>query len=316
MTKLGEGEFVYEVADWGELPDGWKMGDVAAIGVDHNDQVYVFHRGEHPMLVFDRNGRFLRAWGEDTFQAPHGIDIGRDGMIYCTDASDHTVRKFTPEGKLLLTLGTPGESSPFMSGRPFNRCTHTALSPRGDIYVSDGYMNARIHKYTPDGKLEKSWGECGSSAGQFYLPHNLCSDEEGWVYVADRENHRIQVFDGDGKYETSYHGMHRPCALCRSAGESPLFYVGELGPNHPFTLSYPNLGPRISILNSEGDVLARLGDNGAGTELHQFIAPHGIATDSHGDIYLGEVSYGAWEMVLPGREKPERVRVLRKLTKV
>jgi len=316
VTKLGDGELAYEVADWGELPHGWKLGDVAAIGVDRSDQVYVFHRGEHPMLVFDRDGRFQRAWGEGVFQAPHGIDIGSDGMIYCTDAFDHTVRKFTPEGRLLLTIGTPGQASPFMSGKPFNRCTHTALSPRGDIYVSDGYLNARIHKYTPEGKLEHSWGESGSSPGQFYIPHNLCTDDEGWVYVADRENHRIQVFDGNGKYETEWHSMHRPCALCRSAGKAPLFYVGELGPMSPFTLSYPNLGPRISILDNTGRLLTRLGDNGAGLEMNQFVAPHGIATDSRGDVYLGEVSYQAWPLVFPDKEKPTHIRVLRKLKRI
>jgi hypothetical protein len=315
-TKLGEGEFTYEVTDWGQMPDGWSLGDCAAVAVDGDDNVFVFHRGDHPILVFDREGRFLRSWGEGVFAAPHGLDIGADGMIYCTDAMDHTVRKFTPEGKLILTIGTPGKSSPFMSGDPFNRCTHTALSPAGDIYVSDGYWNARIHKYTPDGKLEHSWGECGSGPGQFYLPHNLCTDKEGWVYVADRENHRIQVFDGDGKFETEWHSMHRPCALCLGIGENPLFYVGELGPIVPFTLAFPNLGPRISIFDSEGRLQVRLGDTGAGTELDKFIAPHGIASDSRGDIYLGEVSYGGWPLVFPDKEKPQRIRVLRKLSKV
>jgi DNA-binding beta-propeller fold protein YncE len=315
-TKLGAGDFAYEVVDWGELPDGWTLADVAAVAVDENDNVFVFHRGEHPMIVFDRHGRFLRSWGEGVFTAPHGIDVARDGMVYCTDAFDHTVRRFTPEGKLELTIGTPGKSSPFMSGEPFNRCTHTALSPSGDIYVSDGYWNARIHKYTADGKLKRSWGESGSSPGQFYIPHNLCTDQEGWIYVADRENHRIQVFDSDCRYEAQWHNMHRPCALCVGKGPSPRFYVGELGPIHTFTLAFPNLGPRVSILDGEGELLTRLGDSGAGTEMHQFIAPHGIAADSRGDIYVAEVSYGAWPSVFPDKPRPEKIRVLRKLKKL
>jgi len=164
--------------------------------------------------------------------------------------------------------------------------------------------------------LIHSWGESGSLPGQFYIPHNLCTDEDGWVFVCDRENHRIQVFDGDGKFETQWHNMHRPCAICASAGKAPLFYVGELGPAFPPTLSFPNLGPRISILDREGKLLAQVGDNGAGTALHQFIAPHGIATDSRGDIYVGEVSYQSWPLTFPGKERPEQVRVLRKLKKV
>jgi len=315
-TRLGEGEFVYEVAgDWGELPRGWTLGDVAAVAVDRADRVYVFHRGDHPLIVFDRDGRFLRSWGDGVFNQPHGLHVGDDDMIYCTDTGDHTVRKFTLEGTLQLTIGIPGEPAPPMSGRPFNRCTHTALSPQGDIYVSDGYMNARIHKYTPDGKLVLSWGESGSLPGQFYIPHNLCCDSEGWVYVADRENHRVQVFNGDGHYEMQWHNMHRPCALCMGAGQSPLFYVGELGPAFPVTLPFPNLGPRLSILDKEGKLQARLGDTGAGTGLHQFIAPHGLATDSRGDIYVGEVSYGAWAGTFPGTERPAQVRSLRKLKK-
>ena len=119
-----------------------------------------------------------------------------------------------------------------MSGEPFNRCTHTALSPKGEIYVSDGYGNACVHKYTPDGKLMKSWGEPGTDPGQFNIVHNIAADADGWVYVADRENHRVQVFDGNGKYETQWNNLHRPCALCCCGGKKPNFIIGELGPGH------------------------------------------------------------------------------------
>src|SRR5271168_3996907 len=143
-----------------------------------------------------------------------------------------------------------------MSGEPFHRCTHTALSPKGEIYVSDGYGNARVHKYTPDGKLLKSWGEPGSDPGQFNIVHNISTDADGWVYVADRENHRVQVFDGNGKYEAQWNNLHRPCALCRSP--QGLFYIGELGPFLAPTLNFPNLGPRLVVLDAQGKVLARL----------------------------------------------------------
>ena len=118
-----------------------------------------------------------------------------------------------PTARCCLTIGIPSKPAPFMSGEPFHRCTHTALSPKGEIYVSDGYGNACVHKYTPDGKLIKTWGESGTDPGQFNIVHNIATDVDGWVYVADRENHRVQVFDGNGKYETQWNNLHRPCAL-------------------------------------------------------------------------------------------------------
>jgi sugar lactone lactonase YvrE len=107
-------------------------------------------------------------------------------------------------------MGEPKKSSPFMSGKPFCRCTHSALAPNGDIYVSDGYGNAAVHKFSPDGKLLKSWGTPGTGPGEFNLPHNICCDAGGWVYVADRENDRVQIFDENGRYETQIVNMHRP----------------------------------------------------------------------------------------------------------
>ena len=316
-TTMGQGQFRYEVlGDWGKLPDGWELNDVAAVAVDKKDQVYIFNRGAHPMIVFDRQGNFLRSWGEGLFKRAHGVHIGPDEHLYCTDDGDHTVRKCTLEGKVVLTIGIPGEPAPYVSGEPFNRCTHTALSPRGDIFVSDGYGNARVHKYSPDGKLLLSWGEPGCDPGQFNNPHNICDDPDGWVYVADRENHRVQVFDANGKYQTQWNNMHRPCGLCAAQGRQPLFYIGELGPTMPVNREIPNLGPRISIVNHEGKLVGRVGDIRAGQALNQFIAPHGLAIDSRGDLYVGEVSYTAWSQVYPGTEPPRGLRSLRKLVRV
>ena len=166
------------------------------------------------MMVFDRDGKFLRSWGEGQYPRAHGVHMGPDDSIYLTDDGGHFVRKCRLEdGKVLLELGVPGKPAPYMSGEPFHRCTHTALAPNGDIYVSDGYGNARVHRYSPDGKLLMSWGEPGTDPGQFNIVHNICTDADGWVYVADRENHRIQVFDGNGKYEAQWNNLHRPCGL-------------------------------------------------------------------------------------------------------
>lgn len=315
---LGSGEYRYRVVeDWAKLPPGWELKDVGAVAVDGKDRIYVFNRGEHPMIVLDRQGNFLRSWGEGLFKRAHGLDIDADGNLYCTDDGDHSVRKCTPEGKVLLTIGIPGQPAPYMSGDPFHRCTHTALSPQGDIYVSDGYGNARVHKYSPDGRLLFSWGEPGTDPGQFNIAHNICSDPDGWVYVADRENHRVQVFDGNGKYAGQWNNMHRPCGLCRWLGRPDRFLVGELGPGMKVNRRMPNIGPRLSILDAKGGLVARLGgQDGPGLETGRFISPHGVATDSHGDIYVGEVAYTTWPSLYPDTPMPRPLRSLQKLERV
>ena len=317
-TTLGSGQFRYEVQEnWAKVPPGWSFRDVAAVAVDHQDRVYVFNRGEHPMMVFDRDGHFLRSWGEGVFNRAHGLHIGPDESLYCTDDGDHSVRKCTLEGKVVLTIGIPGKPSPYMSGEPFHRCTHTALSPRGDVYVSDGYGNSRVHKYSPDGKLLKTWGESGTGPGEFNIPHNLCCDPDGWVYVADRENHRVQVFDGNGKYETEWHNLHRPCGMYMEPKKKPLCYIGEIGPTMPVNREVPNLGPRISIVDHEGKLVSRFGAAHAGyDQADQFVAPHGMAVDSRGDIYVGEVSYTAWSQIYPNKDIPPGLPTLRKLVRV
>jgi hypothetical protein len=317
-TILGSGEHSYRVAqNWAKLPEDWALTDVASVGVDSKDNVYAFNRGAHPMIVFDRDGNFLRSFGEDLFKRAHGLHIDADDNLYCTDDGDHTVRKCTPEGKVLLTIGLPSKPQPFMSGEPFNRCTHTALSPSGEIYVSDGYGNARVHKYTPDGRLIKSWGEPGSDPGQFNIVHNIATDADGFVYVADRENHRVQVFDGDGRYQAQWNNLHRPCALCACGVKRTTFIIGELGPGLPVNLNVPNLGPRLTVVDSTGKRIARLGgENGPGLETGKFLAPHGLAIDSHGDIYVGEVGVTNWSTSFPNTPMPPEVNIGRCLQKL
>ncbi len=245
-TIVGSGDFKYRIIEnWAKLPDGWSFKEVAAVGVDSKDNVYAFGRGEHPIMVFDRDGKFLRSWGEGQYPRAHGVHMGPDDSIYLTDDGGHFVRKCRLEdGKVLLEIGVPGKPAPYMSGEPFHRCTHTALSPKGEIYVSDGYGNARVHKYAPDGKLLMSWGEPGTDPGQFNIVHNICTDADGWVYVADRENHRVQVFDGNGKYEAQWNNLHRPCGLHMAYTRNPVCYIGELGPGMAVNRNSPNLGPR------------------------------------------------------------------------
>ncbi|MEV8514676.1 peptidyl-alpha-hydroxyglycine alpha-amidating lyase family protein [Dactylosporangium sp. NPDC051484] len=318
-TVLGDGKYSYRVIDdWVKLPEDYEFTDVGSVAVDRDDYVYVFNRGTRPMMVFDSRGNFVTSWGEGIFSRPHGLSIDADGNLLCTDDGDHTVRKFTTSGKLLLTLGVPGKASAFMSGVPFHRCTHTAVAEDGAIYVADGYGNAAVHKFAPDGKLLTSWGKPGTGPGEFNLVHNIVVDADGWVYVADRENHRIQVFSADGKYETQWHDLHRPCALVHYLdGDESLFIVGELGPALMANLRYKNLGPRISIMDSDGRVISRLGGaDGPGVGDGEFMAPHGIAVDSKGSIYVGEVPYINWGQSFPDRPRPEKLRSLQKLERI
>lgn len=308
---LRDGDFVYEeLDDWARLPEGWSFKEVADVAVDAEDRVYVFNRGEHPMIVFDREGNFLASWGEGVFTRPHGVTFGPDGLLYCVDDGAHCIRKCTPDGQVLMTIGTPGQPAPRGSGLPFCQPTSVAFDPQtGDLYISDGYGNARVHKFSPDGRHLFSWGDYGNEAGHFNLVHTVRTDAEGRVYVADRENHRVQVFDSRGNYLEQWNNMHRPCGLTIKDG---LAYVGQLHTSLAVNASYPRIGACVSIHDLSGRRLARLGDAMQGIGPGQFIAPHGLAVDSRGDIYVGEVSfaeYGRWQ------DPPREVRSLRKLVR-
>lgn len=292
--SYGTGKYTYELIDeWAKLPKGWSFYDVCGLAVDARDRVYVLNRSEHPVMVFDREGNFLTAWGEKLFKRAHGAGIAPDSSVYCTDDERHVVYKFSPEGKLLQTLGNLDQPSDtgyipewldfFWSlttitrgGPPFNRPTGVALSPSGEIYVSDGYGNARVHKFSPDGQLLLSWGEPGFGPGQFRLPHAVWVDRKERVWVPDRENNRVQIFDRQGKFLTQWSEIVRPTAIC--IDDEDTVYVSELS-------------QRVSIFTLDGKLLTRIGNQaGKDKEKALFLAPHTMAIDSHGDIYVGEVS--------------------------
>ena len=314
MALLGSGSLSYEVSgeDWGNLPEGWTYKEATAVAVDSKDNVYVFNRGTQPMVVFDRDGNFLRAWGGDIFTLAHGVSVGPDDSIYCADSGDHTVRKMSPEGEVLLTLGTKGEPAPPMSGRPLCRPTHLAVDRRnGDLFVSDGYSNARVHHYTPDGELVGSWGESGTGPGQMNIVHNIAIDDEGWIYVADRENRRIQVFDTEGNLEAQWANLSRAATVC--VDHQGLVYVGEYYAGIGSNVLGTDLGPRVTIFDTQGNVQAKLGRKSYGDQPGRFYAPHGISVDSRGDIYVAEVSWAEYGMHM---DPPKVLRSLQKLVKV
>ena len=314
MTVFGNDQYKFQVVEgFFKRPRGWPFVEVADVAVDQDDNVYVFNRGPYAaVMIFNKDGDFLDAWGRIggraeigfDFQVPHGISVGPDGSIYTSDTGDHTVRRWSNEGKLLLTIGDPMKSAPQQSGQPFNRPTHLTVASNGDFYASDGYGNSHVHCFDPYGTLRFSWGGHGKEEGQFDTIHSVYVDTEDddKIYATDRYNNRVQVFSKSGDFLDQWTDLHLPNDVRK--GPDGNFYVAEL--DH-----------RVSILDSSGKLLARWGGDEVQTDdsetggglpdspsrnpmivgkvKHEpgaglFGAPHGIAVDSAGSFYVAEVS--------------------------
>jgi DNA-binding beta-propeller fold protein YncE len=278
MTSVGSGKYKYEVIEgWAKLPSGESFAMVSAVATDSEDRVYAFQRKDPPIVVFDRDGNFLTSWGNGSFLFPHGIYIEND-IVYVTDRDSSVCLVYTLDGKPIQMLGrhgvhsdtgcdVPGQLVPRAAG-PFNYPSEIVPSPSGDLYVSDGYRNARVHRFTHDGQLSASWGQPGKEApSEFHLPHSLIVHNDR-VIVCDRENHRIQVFDMDGKFQAFWDDIQRPMDI--SADKEGNFVVSEGSVN--------GSSARISVLDGDGKLLSRFDCRGSG---------HGSWVDSRGDIYVG-----------------------------
>lgn len=286
MATVGTGAYTYELVDnWAQLPAGWTLGQTAIV-TDARDQVYLFNRGEHPLVVLNRDGEFLTAWGEGVLSSAHGMFIDQQENLYLPVINSHVVLKYSRTGNLLMTMGTWNQPSDTgWSGKysdpvkqaagPFHRPSDVALAPNGDIYISDGYGNARVHRFAPDGTLQKSWGMPGKSApGEFHVPHGVWVHTDGRVLVADRENNRVQIFSPEGDFLTQWRDLARPCDI----------YIDNAG-----VVYVPELDGLITLLNLDGQVLARwlsptfAGDGDGG---------HAVWVDSHGDVYINQNQEG------------------------
>ncbi|MQG01684.1 MAG: hypothetical protein FI714_05610, partial [SAR202 cluster bacterium] len=247
-----------------------------------------------PMIVLNKDGEILDTWGEDTIKWAHHVEIGPDDSVWTTDNHDHTVRKWTTEGKELMVIGTPDKPSPPQSGEPFNQPTDVAFGLDGSVYIADGYGNSRIHHFTPQGKLIRSWGERGTAPGQFMIPHSVAVDPTGLVYVCDRENSRIQIFTPDGQYVTHWKGVHRPNQIV--PGKDGSMYVTELG--FKTGMAAGSGEPNVATHNSGLKIMTKtgqwLGGWGASTHTHgDLIAAHAVGIDSENSLYVGETLEGA-----------------------
>ena len=276
MTQVGA-KYTYErIPDFFKLPTGQTIGVVSRVATDARDRVYVFQRKDPPVLVFERDGTYVGAWGSGAVCDPHGLKIV-DDIAYTTDRGDSVAKTFTLEGKELLALGTPGVHSdtgctgaPWLAPRaagPFNHPTEMIAHPNGDLYVTDGYRNARVHRFTRDGKLLDSWGAPGKAAGEFHLPHSIAIDYDGLLYVADRANRRIQIFSPDGEFRGQWTGMGGPNDITRAQDGTFVIAEQEADGNPAY----------VCVRDAKGAVLAKLESRHV----------HGVGVDSRGDIYAG-----------------------------
>jgi len=315
------------VEGWEKLPEGYVHKDVVGVAVDKRDRVYVLGRYDSRVLVYEPDGTFVMSFGEGLFTGrTHGLTIGPDDSVYCVDDRDHTVRKFSPDGRLLMTIGQVGVASDTgytgtidsikRGGPPFNRPTHLAVASNGELYVTDGYGNARVHRFSAEGKHIQSWGEPGTGPGQFHLPHSIQIAPDGRLLVCDRENDRIQFFSPTGEYLGQWTHLQRPTDVC--IGPDGLVYVTELAwhvGQHSFVhgdITEFKHG-RVAVLDLEtGEVLHRFGGPDI-TAPGNFCAPHCIAVDSQGDLYVGEVT---WTDFVSKGKVPEGTHMFQKFARV
>lgn len=309
MAK-GAHNLAFEVVrGWEQLPDGWSFTEVVGVAADSRDRVYVYCRGDHPVIIFNKDGKFLDAWGEGEFVRPHGIYISADDELFLVDDAGHSVFKYDLDGNRLLQIGGKPSETGFERGKspvmhaagPFNEVTNVALAPDGRIYASDGYGNARVHCFSPEGELLHSWGEQGNDFGEFNLPHGIGVDGQGNVYVCDRENSRVQIFSGDGEFLRLWDWVNRPTDIFIDAQDT--IYIAELGflvgnraVPHFRRRFYPPPGhepiSRVTICTPDGEIIKRIGGHEAVLP-GNFIASHGLWVDSEGSLYVGEVSQSA-----------------------
>jgi len=267
------------VADAIKLPEGSKMGAAAAVAFDARGHIYVLSRGAQAFFEFDENGGFIRAFGDGMFTRSHGLKIDRDGNLWATDVGAHTVVKLNPAGQVLLTIGTKGQAGEWneaAGSRLLNQPNDIAIAANGDVFVAQGHTpgpkgDARVLKFDKDGKFIKSWGGKGKDPGQFDVAHGIVIDSKGLLWVMDRENQRVQVFDQNGTFvrEQKYKGL--PCSVV--FGRDDAFMVN-------------GFAGQLLRLDLAGKVLAATGK--PGTAPGEFGEAHFIALSPRNDVYIAD----------------------------
>jgi len=264
---------------------------LAGIAISPSGQVWTFNRGRIPVQVYTANGKLVRTWGEGQFQEPHQIRIDRKGNVWLVDSGLHVVREFTPEGTLLLTLGTKGE--PGEDSTHFNRPTDVAVTDRGDVFVADGYGNNRIVHYDDQGHFVKTWGALGVGQGMFSIPHSIAVDSTGRLYVADRNNARVQVFNQAGQFLAEWRNLMVPWHIVVTendevtvCGSSPMRWPKLALPG--LIVGIPPKDQIVMVFTPDGRV-KRLWTFPKGQRLGELDWVHALAVDRVGNLYLGDI---------------------------
>jgi hypothetical protein len=282
-----------QAPDWPRLPEGWKFRMACNVAGDSRGRIFVAHRGAHPLLCFDREGKYLGSFGDKEIERSvtynltvtpataisreywlHGLHVDRRDNVWVTDIGRHIVMKFSPEGKLLLTLGKPDTSGE--TPELFNQPTALAVSVKGDIYVADGYGNSRVVKFSPEGRYVKAWGRKGAGRGEFDTPHGIAVGPDGDVYVAERVNKRVQVFDPDGRFQAEWPSTESAESIFLTRDGHALLGTGHT--KSIFTLDLR--GRRISTESSGGELSYA----------------HGLFQDAEGSLYVADPVSGSAAM--------------------
>ncbi|PYR46996.1 MAG: hypothetical protein DMF89_20565 [Acidobacteria bacterium] len=267
------------------LPDGLTLGAPSAVAVTSGGHLIVFNRGDHPIVEFDADGKFIRSMGEGLYARPHGMRIDPEGNIWTTDVAGHTVTKMSPQGQVLLVLGTKGQSGDWneaAGSRLLNEPNDLAFGSAGVVFVVEGHGRGepRVLKFDKTGKLLTTWGGKGAGPGQFDIAHSVVVDGQGLVYVADRQNRRVQIFDGDGKYSKEWKYAGLPCGLFLGPGGQMYLATGFAG--------------QILKLDLAGKAVAATGQ--PGKALGEFGEAHYLTLGRQGEIYVADT-------VNPGLQK-------------
>jgi hypothetical protein len=269
------------VPGWGQLPNGATWGEVPGMAIDAGGKIFAFHRSQPPVVELDREGKVLKMWGEGMFAWPHGIRVDRFGFLWITDGlardgKGQQVFKYSPDGTLVMTLGTRGVrgEGPGTFGGPCD----VAVAENGDIFVADGHFNSRIVKFAKDGTFIKAWGRKGTGPGEFDLPHTLVIDSRGRVLVGDRSNNRIQIFDQDGTFLDQWTQFGTPSGMFITPDDT--LYVVDY-----------NVKKGLFIGSAkDGSVKYKIDDTVA----------EGVAVDRDGNVYVGETVPGTTLTGQPG----------------
>lgn len=262
--------------DFLKMPEGWYLQEVSGVAINSEDHIFVFHRGKHPLLEFDADGDFIRSIAEDLFITPHSIRIDEYDNLWTVDIGSHVVLKFDKNLKLKMIFGkwklAGTENTRFnIFAHLFNMPTDVAFDSNDNIYITDGYGNSRVMKFDSEGEFIKTWGTPGDSTGQFNTPHTIQVVDD-LIYVGDRQNQRIQIFNTEGEPVNIWDNIGYPWALVAYDGG---FYMVDGNKS------------KILSITKDGKINGTYGSRGKG--LGQFDWPHAIAVDSKGNLYVSEL---------------------------